>query len=79
MTQPITLRLRENGPIVVHGPFRLVNHHGEEIPLPTEKPVVALCRCGRSQRKPFCDGSHKVCSFVDDSATITPKEVPDET
>ncbi len=64
MTEPgVTLRLRENGPIVVHGPFRLVDHLGREIPLPADKPLVALCRCGASANKPFCDGSHKSCGF----------------
>jgi CDGSH-type Zn-finger protein len=32
--------------------------------LPTDKPVVALCRCGQSARKPFCDGTHKTCGFA---------------
>lgn len=59
MSEPVTLRLREDGPIVVHGPIRLVGPDGQEIPLPTDKPLVALCRCGRSQGKPFCDGSHR--------------------
>ena len=66
---PLILRLRENGPLVIHGPFRLVNHRGEEIPLPTDKPLVALCRCGHSANKPFCDGSHKACGFVDESVS----------
>ena len=61
MSDLVTLRLRENGPIVVHGSFRIVDHTGQEIALPTDKPLVALCRCGRSGRKPFCDGSHKSC------------------
>jgi len=63
MAEPVTLRLREDGPIVVHGAFRLVDHAGREIPLPADKPLVALCRCGASMNKPFCDGSHKGCGF----------------
>jgi CDGSH-type Zn-finger protein len=63
MDEPVTLRLREDGPIVVHGPIRLVDHTGREIPLPTDRPLVALCRCGQSGNKPFCDGSHKSCGF----------------
>ena len=59
MSEPITIRCRENGPLVVHGPFRLVDHTGQELALPTDKPLVALCRCGHSANKPFCDGSHK--------------------
>ena len=64
MPEPITIRCRENGPLVVHGPFRLVDAAGKEIALPTDKPLVALCRCGQSRNKPFCDGSHKGCGFV---------------
>lgn len=63
MSELITIRCRENGPLVVQGPFRLVDHLGQEIPLPTDKPFVALCRCGTSGKKPFCDGSHKTCDF----------------
>lgn len=63
MSETITIRCRENGPLVIQGPFRLVDHLGNEYPLPTDKPVVALCRCGTSQHKPFCDGSHKTCDF----------------
>ena len=62
--EPIVIRLRENGPLVVHGPFRLVGPDGQDLPLPTDKPLVALCRCGASKNKPFCDGSHKACGFA---------------
>lgn len=59
----IVIRCRENGPLVIHGTFRLVDHKGNAFPLPTDKPLVALCRCGQSRNKPFCDGSHKGCGF----------------
>ena len=59
MFEPIVIRCRENGPLVVHGPCRIVDHQGNEITLPAGKENVALCRCGRSQNKPFCDGSHR--------------------
>lgn len=68
MAETTVLRLRENGPLVVHGLIRLVDHRGQEIPLPTDKTFVALCRCGASGRKPFCDGSHKTCGFVDEQS-----------
>ena len=62
--EPITIRLRDDGPMVIHGPVRVVDAEGREFPLPTDKPVVALCRCGHSAKKPFCDGAHKTCVFV---------------
>jgi CDGSH-type Zn-finger protein len=61
---PITIRLRPSGPLVVEGDFRLIDHEGNEFKLPTNKPVVALCRCGQSKTKPFCDGTHKTCGFA---------------
>jgi CDGSH-type Zn-finger protein len=63
MSEPLKIRLRENGPIVIEGPIRIVDHRGNEFPLPTGKKGVALCRCGQSKTKPFCDGSHKECGF----------------
>jgi CDGSH-type Zn-finger protein len=63
MSEPIVIRCRENGPLVIQGPFRLIDHKGNEYPLPADKPFVALCRCGGSGAKPFCDGSHKACGF----------------
>lgn len=66
MADPIVIRLREHGPLVIQGPFELVDHLGNKFTLPADKPVVALCRCGASARKPFCDGSHKACEFKAD-------------
>ena len=67
-----TIRLRPHGPLVIEGPFRLIDSRGAEFVLPTNKPAVALCRCGQSASKPFCDGSHKSCGFVSDEAPSTP-------
>lgn len=62
----VTIRTRLDGPLVIDGSFRLVDHEGNEFSLPTDKPLVALCRCGHSARRPFCDGSHKACGFTAD-------------
>lgn len=51
---------RENGPLVVKGLRRMIGPDGEEVEV---KPVMALCRCGHSKTKPFCDGSHKDAGF----------------
>ena len=59
----VTIRLRPDGPLVVEGEMRLIDHEGNEFTLPVNKPVVALCRCGESKNKPFCDGAHKQCGF----------------
>jgi CDGSH-type Zn-finger protein len=67
MTSPLMIRCRENGPLVVQGPVVIVDHLGQPYPLPTDKPNVALCRCGASANKPFCDGSHKSIAFHADN------------
>ena len=51
----------ENGPLIVRGPVELLTQDGRRIE-PGRK-TIALCRCGRSGTKPFCDGSHKAVSF----------------
>lgn len=50
-----------DGPLLVRGPFRLQDTDGRQID-PGRK-IVALCRCGRSRIRPFCDGSHKLTHF----------------
>jgi CDGSH-type Zn-finger protein len=75
MSTPFVIRLRENGPIVLQGAIQIVDHLGNEVPLPTGKETIALCRCGQSKNKPFCDGSHKTCGFVGTSV-VKPKEGP---
>ena len=56
-----------DGPLVVRGPFRLVDQDGREIA--NDREVVALCRCGKSRLRPFCDGTHKQAGFTAPSAT----------
>lgn len=60
----VTLRIRDNGPVVVEGPVRVIDAEGHAFVLDATKPGIALCRCGASSRKPFCDGAHKACGFV---------------
>ncbi len=50
-----------DGPLLVRGPFRMLDQDGNEIAV--ERDVVALCRCGKSAIKPFCDGTHKAINF----------------
>jgi CDGSH-type Zn-finger protein len=64
MSEPIVIRCRENGPYVIQGPVKVIDHQGNEFVLPTDKAAVALCRCGHSKRRPFCDGSHRECGFA---------------
>lgn len=50
-----------DGPLLVRGPFRMVDQDGREIAV--DRGTVALCRCGKSRTRPFCDGSHQVVRF----------------
>lgn len=50
-----------NGPLIVRGPVVLRDQEGNEIDL--GRSPVALCRCGRSRRRPFCDGTHASSRF----------------
>lgn len=59
----VKISIRDNGPLLVEGSFQLVDGEGNALPLATDKPAFALCRCGVSENKPFCDGKHKECGF----------------
>ncbi len=58
----VEIKVRENGPYKVTGPVRLVDADGNVYDVPADKPV-ALCRCGGSTTKPFCDGTHSKAGF----------------
>lgn len=53
-----------NGPILVAGPFALLDAAGQKIETGDEP--FALCRCGASANKPFCDGAHQKIDFQAD-------------
>jgi CDGSH-type Zn-finger protein len=57
----VTIQTRPNGPLLVKGPITLVDADGTEFKV--EGDTVALCRCGGSTRKPFCDGTHSKIGF----------------
>jgi CDGSH-type Zn-finger protein len=59
-----------DGPYLVRGPFTLLDQDGNEIEV--KRRVVALCRCGRSQIRPFCDGTHKAIGFQAPSGAPPP-------
>lgn len=59
----VKIRMRDNGPFVVEGPISLTDADGNEFNIDPGKPAIALCRCGQSGNRPFCDGSHNKCGF----------------
>ncbi len=56
----VSITASDNGPYIVKGQFRLVDGAGNEFQV---KETAALCRCGQSENKPFCDGTHGKVSF----------------
>lgn len=66
-----SIRLRRNGPYVIEGEgVRVVDCNGVELH-PARHPI-ALCRCGASATKPFCDGSHARVGFHPDGDAPAP-------
>jgi CDGSH-type Zn-finger protein len=61
--EQVVIKARENGPYKVTGPVRVIDVDGNEYDLSDKGEAVALCRCGGSQAKPFCDGTHKRIGF----------------
>ena len=59
----VEIKTRENGPYRVQGPIRLLDADGNEYDLGGRGEVIALCRCGGSTTKPFCDGTHSRKGF----------------
>jgi CDGSH-type Zn-finger protein len=67
----VTIRLRKNGPYVIEGDeVRVIDWDGVE-QTPDRLPI-ALCRCGASSQKPFCDGTHKTRCDPGDAQLPTP-------
>jgi CDGSH-type Zn-finger protein len=61
LDDPVIITPYRDGPLLIRGPFKLEDQEGREIVVARE--IVALCRCGRSRIRPFCDGSHKLVRF----------------
>ena len=62
-----SIKVNENGPyVIVTGGTYCVDGGKTE-----EQPAIALCRCGASENKPFCDGAHKHVGFEAPSANIS--------
>lgn len=52
------ITVNNNGSLKIEGDFEIVDRNGNEYGLQGRE-IISVCRCGRSQNKPFCDGSHK--------------------
>lgn len=60
-----TITAYPDGPLLVRGAVELLDDDGA--PIAQRRRTVALCRCGLSTIKPFCDGTHKAAGFRTDA------------
>ena len=65
MSDKTTIQCAPDGPLLIRGLQKLVGIDGAELPMGKS---VALCRCGASENKPFCDGKHAPAGFSDADA-----------
>ncbi len=59
---PTKITINNNGNIRVEGDFEIYDANGNKFDL-AGRTTISLCRCGHSNKKPFCDGSHKTVGF----------------
>ncbi len=73
-----TIKVRQNGSYLVEGEdVTVVDWNG--VPYALAKRPFALCRCGASSRRPFCDGSHNRIGFQAAEAAVPPEDTPPAT
>jgi len=73
----VKITVRPNGPYLVQDPeglVEVVDASGVAYALPVGKPAIALCRCGASVNKPFCDGAHSRIGFQAAEAAVKAEE-----
>jgi CDGSH-type Zn-finger protein len=59
----VVIKVRHNGPYKVTGPVKLIDADEREYHIGDRGETIALCRCGGSTTKPFCDGTHSQIGF----------------
>lgn len=59
--RPVVITPYRDGPLLVRGPVSLTRPDGTVIE--SNRDPIALCRCGKSRIRPFCDGTHKLTGF----------------
>ena len=61
--EQVEIKARHNGPYKITGPVKVIDADGKEYDLSKRAETIVLCRCGGSQTKPFCDGTHSQIGF----------------
>lgn len=65
----VKITARPNGPYLVEGEVEVYDPAGNKIDI-SNRPRIALCRCGASVTKPFCDGTHSKIGFLAAEAAV---------
>jgi CDGSH iron-sulfur domain-containing protein 3 len=66
----VKIQALKNGPLIIQGSVEVLDSNGQ--PMTPPRPSVALCRCGQSGNKPFCDGMHAKAGFASVCVRQTP-------
>jgi CDGSH-type Zn-finger protein len=66
----VKITIRPNGPYVVEGEVELIDVNGNQVDTSARGQRIALCRCGGSVTKPFCDGTHSRIGFQAAEAAV---------
>ena len=69
---PVKITPQNNGPIRIEGEFEICDPSGAVFGL-AGRTAISLCRCGHSENKPFCDGSHNRAGFTH---AVAARELP---
>jgi CDGSH-type Zn-finger protein len=72
MSDQVEITCNNNGPLRITGNFVIKDAAGKEFGL-AGRTVISLCRCGHSNNKPFCDGSHARVGF---QSQVEARELP---
>ena len=65
----VKISVRPNGPYLVEGDVEILDVNGNKVDT-SSRPKIALCRCGASVTKPFCDGTHSKIGFQAAEAAV---------
>ncbi len=71
---PVKVTIRPNGPYLVEGDVELMDVDGNKVDTSARGSRIALCRCGASVTKPFCDGTHSKIGFQAAEAAVAKEQ-----